>query len=336
VFSPASAVPETRLLAADGVAYGFLGSAVAIDGDLAAVGAYGDDDRGARSGSAYVFERSNGVWTQTAKLNAEDAEQGDYFGWSVAISGDRIVVGASRDDDAGAYSGSSYLFERESGGWCQTAKLTAGDAAASDGFGESVAIFGTNIVVGAYQDADCGQYSGSAYVFRKAGAGWVQSGKLVASDGAAGDRLGYSVALDGHDALCGAWYATRNLLTACGAAYVFDVSNVSNTVPVARDQTASLPAEGERYIDLDFSDPDGQAMTFRVVSPPTNGVLESYEDRNGTTGYAGRYYYSWDGVSRQDTFTWEVTDGQGTSTVATVTIQNRHAGVEDLVRLHGA
>ena len=365
-----------KLAASDGAAGDYFGCCVAVESNRIVVGAYCDDDRGSSSGAAYVFERVDGVWTQTVKLTAADGssfdyfgravamsdgrivvaaeraagasatdaggvyvfgESGgvwtqvaklaasdganyDYFGCTVSISGNRIVVGAYRDDDAGTDSGSAYVFECAAGVWQQAAKLAAGDGAAFDGFGRSVAISGTNVLAGAYQDNDSGSVSGSAYVFRKTVSGWMQAGKLRASDGATGDRLGWSASLAGHDALCGAYYATRDGLTACGAAYVFDTGKMTNTVPVVRDQTISLVAEGECYIDLDFSDPDGQAMTFRIVLSPTNGALESYEDRHGTTAYRGRYYYSWDGVSKPDTFTWEVTDGQGTSAVATVTI----------------
>ena len=97
----------------------FIGSAIrpatgSISGDVAVVGAYGDDDNGSYSGSAYIFRREGNTWTQEAKLTASDGAASDYFGRSVSISGDFVVVGAYRDDDNGGYSGSAYIFRRGS------------------------------------------------------------------------------------------------------------------------------------------------------------------------------------------------------------------------------
>jgi hypothetical protein len=109
---------------------------------------------------------SGGVWTQQAKLTASDAAGGDFFGRSVAVSGDTAVVGANGDDDAGSSSGSAYVFVRSGTVWTQQAKLTASDAATSDQFGVSLAVSGDTAVIGAYRfPADIG----SAYVFVRSG-----------------------------------------------------------------------------------------------------------------------------------------------------------------------
>ena len=92
------------------------------------------------------------------------------FGYSVAISGNQIVVGAHLDNDNGIYSGSAYVFKKPTSGWTnmtQTAKLLPSDGGAEDRFGCAVAISGNQIVVGAHLDNDKGTYSGSAYVFEK-------------------------------------------------------------------------------------------------------------------------------------------------------------------------
>ena len=133
---------------------------MAVDGDTAVVGAYGDDKDAitASSGSVYVFTRDNsGVWRQAANLRASDAAVGDRFGWSVAVDGDTVVAGAYGDDGANVVapdSGSVYVFTKPSDGWDQwddladdaktqlTAKLAASDAAAGDRFGVSVAVDG--------------------------------------------------------------------------------------------------------------------------------------------------------------------------------------------------
>ena len=120
--------------ASDGAGGDSFGYSVALDGDTALVGAYGDDDKGGTSGSAYIFTRSGGVWTQQAKLTASDGEALDRFGYSVALDGDTALVGAYGDDDKAPQSGSAYIFTRSGGVWSQQAKLTASDGAGNDYF----------------------------------------------------------------------------------------------------------------------------------------------------------------------------------------------------------
>ena len=198
------------------------GYAVAVDGDIAVIGAYQDDDNGADSGAVYVFSRVEGVWTQAAKLTAFDGEAYDNFGISVAVDGDTktVVVGAPGNDGAGADSGAVYVFVKPTGGWVtstEMAKLTASDSAALDYFGYSVAVDGDTVLVGAYLDDDeenDSEDSGSAYVFTKpnSSGGWAdwdpmedtETAKLTASDGADDDWFGVSVALDGNTAVIGA------------------------------------------------------------------------------------------------------------------------------------
>jgi len=102
---------QAKLTASDAAAYDWFGDPVSVSGDTAVVGANGNDDAGSASGSAYVFKRSGSTWTQQAKLTASDAAAGDLFGWSVSVSGDTAVVGASSNDDAGSASGSAYVFD---------------------------------------------------------------------------------------------------------------------------------------------------------------------------------------------------------------------------------
>jgi hypothetical protein len=190
---------ETELTASDGAFSDTFGSAVAISGDTAVVGAPRDDhavNAEWDKGSAYVFERDaggEGAWGEVAKLTASDAAENDFFGASVAMDGDRLVVGAWNDDGKGA----AYVFERDAGAWSEVAKLTASDAAADDGFGDPVAIDGDTVVVGAVLDdhevnGGDEDEKGSAYVFERdaGGAGaWGEVARLTASDAAAGDCL---------------------------------------------------------------------------------------------------------------------------------------------------
>ncbi len=190
-----------------------------MSGDHAIVGAYGDDDTGSASGSAYVFRNVAGNWQQVAKLTAADAAAGDYFGYSVAVSGDHAIVGAYGDDDTGSASGSAYVFRNVAGNWQQVAKLTAADAAAGDYFGYSVAVSGDHALVGVYAGDDTGSASASAYVFRNVAGNWQQVAQFTAADAAAGDYFGYSVAVSGDHAIVGA-LGDDDTGSASGSAYL--------------------------------------------------------------------------------------------------------------------
>ena len=186
-----------KLIASDGAENDRFGQSVALDGDTAVIGAFLDSDAGINSGSAYVFTRSGGVWTEQAKLTASDGAVNDQFGSSVALAGDTAVIGAG-------FGGAVYVFTRSGSVWTERAKLTASDAAAAGSFGRSVALAGDTAVIGAIGLGDAGAASGSAYVFSGSGSVWTEQAKLTASDAAAADRFGWSVALAGDTAVIGA------------------------------------------------------------------------------------------------------------------------------------
>jgi hypothetical protein len=217
-----AATQEAKLTALDGGAGDALGTAVAIDGDTAVAGAYVDDIAGQENqGSVYVFTRLGTGWSLETKLTASDGSRGDLFGASVALDGDTLVVGAYRDDPSGTDSGSAYVFTRTGSLWTEQAKLTASDGAADDVFGVSVALDGDTAVVGATLDDIGATDKGSSYVFTRTGSLWTQQAKLTASDGAAGDRLGVSVAVAGDTAVVGAHLDDVEGNNAQGSAYVF-------------------------------------------------------------------------------------------------------------------
>jgi len=219
---------QARLTAADGSDRDWFGVRVALSGDTAVVPADADDSdvNGIDSGSVYVFTRSGTSWTQQAKLTASDGAAVDLFGYSVALSGDTILIGArfADDDKMGVDSGSVYVFTRCGTTWSQQAKLIAADGAAGDEFGYSVALSGDTAVITANgDDSDVnGVDSGSAYVFIRSGSDWSQQAKLTAADGDAGDLFGVRVALDGDTALIGSRLDDddANGIDA-GSAYVF-------------------------------------------------------------------------------------------------------------------
>ena len=212
---------QTKITASD-AAGGYFGYSVAISGDYAVVGAYGDDDAGYDSGSAYIFWYNGTAWTEQAKITASDGAAHDDFGTSVAISADYAVVGAWEDDDAGSGSGSAYIFKRYGTEWTEQAKITASDSAAGDYFGRSVAISCDYAVVGACLDDGAGLNSGSAYIFKRYGTEWTEQAKITASDSAAGDWFGKSVAISGDYAVVGA-YGDDDAGSGSGSAYIYDI-----------------------------------------------------------------------------------------------------------------
>lgn len=219
---------SSKLAADDGDSKDRFGNAVALDGDTTLVGVEEDaEPNGGDAGSAYVFVRSGGEWSQQAKLAAADGDSSDAFGHSVALDGDTALVGAPGEEDT--YSptqfrtGAAYLFTRSGNEWSQQAKLAADDGEGNDRFGSAVSIDGDTSLVGASHDEEPnGNEAGSAYVFVRSGGEWSQQGKLWASDGLDADHFGFSVSLDGDTALVGA--SDANLSDSrfdAGAAYVF-------------------------------------------------------------------------------------------------------------------
>ncbi len=217
LLSPLVSAQEIKLLASDGVPDDSFGVSCALSDTTAVVGAYEGDGNFADSGAAYLFDTATGA--ELAKLTASDGEFNDYFGQSVAISGDKVLVGASLDDDNGFSSGSAYLFDATTG--AQLAKLTASDGAGGDWFGWSVDISGTTAIIGAPHDNNTFTNCGSAYLFDiTTGA---EIGKLSASDRAPEDKFGISVAISGNIAIIGAFGDDDNG-NSSGSAYLFDIT----------------------------------------------------------------------------------------------------------------
>ena len=277
-----------RLTASDGHGGDGFGLSVAIDGATVVVGAYGDDDGGSGSGSAYVFSEPASGWvsaTSDVKLTASDAAAGDMFGRSVAIDGTTVVVGAYGDDDGGGHAGSAYVFSEPASGWVSVAsdvKLTASDAASGDRFGWSVAVDGATVVVGAYQDNDGGTDAGSAYVFSEPAGGWVSASsdvKLTASDPASGDRFGVSVAIDGGIVVVGA-YEDDDGGTDAGSAYVFS-------------EPASGWVSASSDVKLTASDPAAEDwFGWSVAIDGATVVVSAHEDDDVASGAGSAYVFS--------------------------------------------
>ncbi len=199
---------EATLTASDrapGDAFGF---SVSLDGDKAAIGAFG---KNGGQGAAYVFTRSSGDWMQEAKLGGLNVRFDSQFGNSISLSGETVVVGTKLKS---AFPGSAYVFVRSGTTWNQQAKLDSPFDSDNNGFGLSVAVSGDTIVCSEPFDS---QHFGEAWVFTRSGTTWTPQPKLTASDGAASDAFGSAVALQGDVALV----ASSAKAGGKGAAYAF-------------------------------------------------------------------------------------------------------------------
>lgn len=215
---------QQQLQGSDTAASDFFGRSVAISGTTAVVGAFGATLPGKPgAGAAYVFVRSAGTWSEQQKLSAPDAAQDAAFGYSVAISGNTVVVGApGAAQGMKAEAGAAYVFVRSGTLWSLQQRLAASDAAADDQLGGSVAIDGDSVVVGAdFADPAGRSGAGAAYVFVRSGTMWSEQQKLVASDASDGAHLGLAVAISGSSVAVGSPYADLPGKPSAGAAYVF-------------------------------------------------------------------------------------------------------------------
>jgi hypothetical protein len=201
------------------------------------------------SGAAYVYTFNGAFWALQKKLIPNDNAAGDNFGKSVAISGDTVVAGAPFDDiSANVDQGSAYVFTRSltpSGAiWTQQQKLTASDGEAGENFGDAVAVSGDTVVVGLAFDAiGANTFQGSAYVFTRVGGVWALQQKLTASDGAAGDRFGHSVAISGDTLVAGADLDTIDANADQGSAYIFTRSGSTWTQQQKLTANNGLPLD---------------------------------------------------------------------------------------------
>lgn len=190
-----------RLPHADTTRSNFFGVAVAIEGYRAIVGASGEDSCGANAGATYVFERedADGAWRQTARLAPSVCIPGEFFGRSVALSGNRVLVAASAEFFASQASNAAYLFEIDGNGtWRQHARLTVNTGPEEGAFASGVALDGDRAVITTGGDPSDDRYAGAAYVFEPDSTGqWRQVARLTGSGGLKHGVFGGAVALDG-------------------------------------------------------------------------------------------------------------------------------------------
>ncbi|WP_198661759.1 T9SS type A sorting domain-containing protein [Lewinella sp. IMCC34183] len=258
-------VQTQKLTAGDGQNDDRFGYSVAIGPDYIAVGAPGDDNQpagasGDNMGSAYIFERAGGgSWQQTAILQDYAMEGDNHLGWSIAAHGNRVAVGAFRDDlDGNVDIGSVLVFDRTGGNWEQTAKLYAADSEASDHFGISVALSDSYLVAGAPYEDSGNPNAGAIYVFEiiNETGEFRQTAKLQASTVQSDALFGFHVKVSGERILAGAYLEDHTGLTNVGAAYLFErgsnglwaqTQRWQQSAPTADDQFGwRIDLEGDR------------------------------------------------------------------------------------------
>lgn len=212
-------VQEAYLKASNSDTNDRFGNALALDGDTLVVGAEDDEGSNTETGSVYVYVRSEGVWTEQARLNATVYGNRDEFGAAVSIDGDTLVVGAPSEDGSatgvngvidndGNNAGAAYVFTRNGGTWSETAYLKASNTDPEDRFGSTVTISGNTIAVGSTQErGSVGGINpvtdnevlrtGAVYVFVDQGAGWEPQATIKAAYPTKNDEFGNEVILSG-------------------------------------------------------------------------------------------------------------------------------------------
>jgi hypothetical protein len=256
----------------------------AIYEDSAAGGVNGDqsNDGAADSGAAYVFVRQGDAWVQQAFLKADSPAPNDFFGSSVAISGDSIAVGAVRADPWHGASGVTprsgrvYVFTRQNGVWSQQARLAPAASTTDDLVGTSVALQGDTLVFGAANDSSAASHSGAAYVYTRTAGAWTEGPKLKSLKPVADGSFGSAISLDATTLVIGAPYDSSDVDSA-GSADVFvlrdgkwlEQQQLRPTLPSDHGVFGeSVAVRGDSLVigaphsDLILSLPHGEVYTF--------------------------------------------------------------------------
>ncbi len=202
-------------------AVGF-GVSIAVDGDVAAIGAYQATVAGFVScGAVFVYRDLSGTWALEVRIENPDPASYDQFGSSVDVRGTRMLIGANRDTGNATTTGSVYVYEHDGRAWVKKARLIASDGATGDYFSTRVVLLEDEAIVSAPYDDDFGTDSGSIYVFNSDGVGWTQAQKLHALDATAGDLFGLGLG-GAHDSLFAGAINDDDVGTNTGSVYWFE------------------------------------------------------------------------------------------------------------------
>ena len=278
----------------DGVSGNWFGSQLAIDGDTLVVGAANDGTNGQATGVVRVFVRGAEGWELQQTLTSSEIQLYDYFGNSVSVDGDTIVVGNGMHDTVDYGEGAAWVFVRSAGTWTEQARLIASDGKTADNFGESVSVSGDTIVVGAQASDDHGPGSGKAYVYVRSGTDWSEQQILSPSDLGPEDIFGVEVVLDGDRALIGA-YADDDDGISSGTVYYYTRSGTtwsliqqvhSPTAEAYRYFGMSIDVFGDRMIVGEPGYDAGATSTGRAYVYVLNGSSWTYSHYVGPSSYS--------------------------------------------------
>lgn len=259
------------------------GEVVANSGNYIVVGSPYDNTSGTNAGSVYVYKKGTDSVTQIAVLQASDAEADAYFGGSISVDGNKIAVGAYKDDSSGADSGSAYVFKINitDDSVDEVVKVVAPAGSSGDNFGNSIGISGNYLVVGAENESN----GGSAYLFEIGDSNISSALQFTASDIEVGDNFASSIAIDGNYVIVGAKNEDTNA-TDNGAAYLYEiVSNASVT------QEAIIYPSTVGISDDDF----GESVDVDVDASDVYIVIgASKQDNGGQANSGSAYFYKYD------------------------------------------
>ncbi len=275
---------EAKLEAPDPQLGAEFGRAVAIKENVIVVGArFASSGEVPRAGAAYVFRKIGWKWVFEQKITSSDSSAEDNFGRAVALDDDLLVVTARKEDISSPDVGAAYVFHRKGRTWKQEAKLTASDPNPAALFGQSAAVQGNLIVIGA-RDADTpvAKGTGALYLFGWIHGKWVEFDKLYASDGKSGDQFAFNIAVSGNIIAAGARRAdlTSPNRSNAGAAYLFgftgrewkEIQKLTASDAKAGDEfghsvamsgDGDFIAVGARRADIDGNTDQGAVYIFR-------------------------------------------------------------------------
>lgn len=277
--------------------------------DSAATGVNGDQANNSvlHSGAVYVFVRNGGNWSQQAYLKASNTSTNDFFGFSVAISGDTLVAGAhgeasgakgvngDQSSNTASDSGAAYVFTRSGSTWSQQAYLKSSNTEMTDQFGYSVAVSGDLVLVGANQEDsvatgvngsqtnNSAANSGAAYLFQRTGSNWSQLAYLKATNTGANDQFGCAVALTGDIAVLGASFEASNAtgvngnqsdnsVSGAGAAYVYDLGVLQGVASYGTGTPGCAGTETLGVTQAPFINSPNFAITCSQAPPDSIGL----------------------------------------------------------------
>ena len=277
---------QIQLTDGNGNIYERFGNSVALDGDTAIIGApFGRNEANVHNGVAYVFTGSGSAWTQQARLVASDARGDEWFGTSVDIDGDTVIIGARYGFGEGSTNplirnGSAYVFTRNESNWTQQQKFTAPN---SSFFGDSVSISGDTLIIGSPHDqiGKTTDQQGSAYVFIRKNNQWIRQSRLISPDDTISDYFGTSVSANGNKFIVGAPGFDNGTNGNQGAAYFFITPPFAPDLQVTSDSGISSTDNITKLRNLSFD--IGGLTTGSTAELLRDGVVVSSALVNGNS-----------------------------------------------------